>query len=315
MRAAIGVAAALAAAAACGGAGPAAPGAPGAPVAEPGAWAAGSWTWRHTSESASARVVEIEDWSLRASGGALAGWYQREVIVTSRDGSPFSCNQAASYRLRTRYQVRGRAAGDTAWLDEVAFRTEPSPCERGARATARYRLRRRGAGLELTFPGGRQLLARRPSPPARWPAAAGALGGSWQWRSRRVTPRGEVRTEIERWYLDEADGGAVVGVYRRELILEADGGGALPCSGQPRTSIVDHYLVRGFRDGDQLVLDEVAALPDRGACAGERRRHLDQASGAIYPEHVVLIWRGRNRQVLRRPGAQSSGASGAYSMR
>ena len=303
-----GLALLLVTSAACGGAGPRAPASIPQPDLPDTARIAGGWRWTHVSEADGVRRVEIEDWALRPAGRrggviALVGAYRREVFLLSLDGTPFRCNQDLTIALRSGYELRGELDGDGGWLEETAAAAEPSPCAGPRRATTRYQIAARPGRLDLTWPGGRQVLRRPPAgaiaarPVTR---ASPALSGTWRWTNRHVSPRGEVRVERETWRLEEQPGGEVRGSYRREVTRFAEDGPLAGCGGAAVATRTDEYELRGWRRGDEVLLSETAAAPGPAVCGAEPGRHLDHAGGTVYPGALELTWRGRNRQVLRR---------------
>lgn len=252
------------------------------------------------------RRVEIEHWNLARAGDRLRGEYRREVAFESVDGLPFSCNQAASYRLRTAYDLEGfldPERGDLV-LVETGYRTAPSPCEPDQRRLTRYRAHPLEDGLDLEGEGGRQTLRRddTAAPPAgTWPAARPEAAGTWRWESHEpVGPVGERRAEREQWTLTEEEGGLVTGAYERIVTVIAAAGETLACNGEGSYEYRDRYVVRGTRTGDRVTLAEVAVESEPHPCLVHEDRHLDAATGRLYPEELVLLWRGARRQVLRR---------------
>jgi len=100
----------------------------------------------------------------------------------------------------------------------------------------------------------------------------------------------------------ESAGGRVSGSYQRRVTLFNQDGRPVPCARAPLVEQVDRYAVRGWRDGDALVVEETGASPGRSPCAGPER-HLDSAQGRVYRDSIELVWRGQNRQVLTREPA------------
>jgi hypothetical protein len=261
----------------------------------------GTWRWSHASEEQGVSRRETEVWQLSAHGDRLTGSCRREIRFDSVDGTPFECSQRASYLLRTDYQLSGRVAQGRGWLEEVSYRTEPSPCEPGHRRTVRYQLALARGRLQLRWPGGRQLLRRARSSASPAPEPPRSATGRWTWSNRRVSARGEVREEVEAWTLEEAEDSELTGSYERKVVVSNADGSAHPCTGSDRHSYTDRYQVRGWRQGDAIVIAEVAAQPDDPSpCLRQSDRHLDQADGRVYPHAIELTWRGKSRQVLTR---------------
>jgi hypothetical protein len=305
----------LCAAAACG---PTpAPAPPPTPAPEPALTAAdlrGHFRWSHASDADGVRRVEIERWSLDGEGPALTGRYEREVTFVSLDGTPFECNQAVRYRLRSTVELEGTVAGRSAHLHARAYRVEASPCERGYRRLGSYEARPVPAGLALRWDGGAQTLSRdeppadaAPTAPAPDSGERAPLEGAWRWATRATADDGaELRLEVERWRLTETSPGVLEGEYVRTVTVSSPGGAEIACAGAPHYRHQDRYTVRGTRDGDRITVAEVAYEAEPHPCLHHAERHLDSAIGVLEGGYLVLTWRGKRRQVLQPYGAYSS---------
>jgi hypothetical protein len=289
----------------CGGAAPPAPPPP-PPPPSPLELAAGSFEWSHETEESGVRRLENEHWLLARAGEQLRGEYRREVVFESTDGLPFSCNQAPSYRLRSAYELEGflDPDGGALVLVETGYRTAPSPCEPAQRSLWRYQARPVEGGLELAWDGGRHMLRRAETATPRtgaWLPDRAEAAGTWRWTSHEPTSPGEARrAEREEWSLTEGEGGLVTGAYERIVTVTAPEGETLSCNGAPSYEYRDRYRVRGTRAGDRVSLAEIEVETEPHPCLVHHDRHLDAAIGRLYPEELVLTWRGDRRQVLIR---------------
>ena len=83
-----------------------------------------------------------------------------------------------------------------------------------------------------------------------------------------------------------------------------DGASQLACAGAPSWTFDDAYVVEATRDGDAWRFYELAAQPGDHPCLrATPRRHLDEATAEQIGDHLVLVWRGKRRQVLYRSEA------------
>ncbi|MCK5798235.1 MAG: hypothetical protein KAI47_13675, partial [Deltaproteobacteria bacterium] len=124
----------------------------------------GVWTWHHRSiDSEGDLKIEHETWHLFRRGRRVEGFYDRFVRIRSRDGRPFSCNEALGYENSARFRVQGVLVGEEVYLEEISYAAAPSTCETGRRRLDHYigKIRLGGAQLELRWPKGAQLLHRR----------------------------------------------------------------------------------------------------------------------------------------------------------
>ena len=273
---------------------------------------AGTWTWHHAEDRAEVRRIEREVWTLRVRGTSVNGEYRRTARLQSLDGTPFECNQHVIYELVTTYQVQGRivldARGD--WLDlhETRYETASSPCESSHRSLGAYRGRlRRPDALELSWKGGRQVLNRAVAPDPVPAEPHPEVAGTWRWNNRTVQSADQRgRVELEQWELTESENGELSGTYLRTVTVFDESGGVFDCSGQSYYQYRDRYTVRGAIEGTRVVLSETEVDPEPHDCNASDQRHLDTAIGEVVGGYLVLAWRGRNRQVLRRPAYGTS---------
>ncbi len=123
----------------------------------------GVWTWHHRSVDPEGDLkIEHETWHLFQKGRRVEGFYDRVVRIRSRDGRPFSCNEALGYANAARFRVRGLVVGGEVYLKEVSYTTAPSTCETGRRRLDRYIGKlSQGGRIQLRWPSGAQLLRRR----------------------------------------------------------------------------------------------------------------------------------------------------------
>ena len=251
----------------------------------------GHWRWSHQAVGEDGVLaVESELWRLSSDGAAVIGTCDRTVTFRSGDAVPFACSQSTEYTLRTRYHLDGTLDGAAIALREASFETAPSPCEPARRQLTAYTGTVGAARLELAWPGGRQTLARadeeRAGEPSPLVTAPGPLTGEWSWRTEQGP-----RREDERWRLDENSDGIITGTVERIVA----GGDGPDCP-----SVLERYLVRGQRTAEALALAETSFEFEVTTCERHETRTLDAASGTIYPDAIVLTWRGGKRQVLHR---------------
>lgn len=275
----------------------------------------GGWHWQHTTRVDDVRTDEREAWELAPTADwlTLRGRYRRVVEVTALDGVPFTCAQAPSYRLASEVDVVVTATAGGARIDEVAYRTAPSPCDRGLRRLAHYHAARDGHGARLAWPGGSAHLTRGLPPPPPPPlAVATAPAGPWRWSATSWTSDHRVQREDEAWELAVGDDGALTGWYRRTVEVRDPDGAIIACAGAPGYRYVDRFLVRGARDPDGgWRFDEIAAAPDPHPClAANPTRARDGAEVEVVGDALILTWRGARREVLQRPPAYWSEYAG-----
>lgn len=289
----------------------------------------GEWTWSHAGADGEVAWIERERWAFveapSASDGALRGRYQREVLFTS-SGEPFACNQSQRYVQRSQVDVSASlpgapAGGAAATLElvETAYRAEVSPCDHGFRNLGTYQAELGPTTAVLRFAGGSQTLLRvGPAPralaDARWPGDAPTLAGAWTWQGTIVSAT-ERRTQQEAWSLTVAADGTVSGTTTRHIEIRDPSGGGLACAGGAPLRIDETVTLTGQPDEDRTLLREVDAAvtssPTGHTCdAMAGARTSDSAHAELFGDAVVLMWRGKRRQVLIRPvdAAATSGA-------
>lgn len=281
-----------------------------APLVEGSALAdlAGTWRWLHREVSDGTIRIEDEQWRIRPMPGSkLAARYLRTVDIESTDRLGFPCNQRFEYQQRAIIDVEigvDGAGGFTA--REIAYETEPSPCDHAFRHLATYKLAPRGNRVDLSWPDGSQTLwhideetselARpwSPSPPAQ-------PTGAWKWSTRSVDDDGNVREESEQWELARRDDARVDGSYRRRVTVTSRDGKPLACSGTPSWSYDDVYVLDGEREEQHWHFVERAFDGGTHPCiAATPKRSLDEATAEQIGDYLVFEWRGKRRQVLYR---------------
>ncbi|MEZ4359090.1 MAG: hypothetical protein R3B48_02845 [Kofleriaceae bacterium] len=278
----------------------------------------GTWTWSHVVEDPGLRRLERERWRWRADPeGDARGEYVREVTVRS-EGAPFACNQDTSYTQRARFDVRARAVDGAIEIVETGYRVEPSPCDHGFRKLGTYRVLEAGARfVVLGFAEGHQTLRREDAPdPSAEPLAdpweaPGPVAGAWIWTSARTDERGLAREEEERWELalPEPAGGladehakVLDAIYVRRVTVRTRDGSALPCAEGSRYAYEDRYVLEGRRRGALIALRETAVAASAHPCLrAHPRRTLDTGMMEPLGAYLIITWRGKRRQVLRRP--------------
>lgn len=127
----------------------------------------GVWDWQTEAKVSTDGEGDLhsekEEWHLVDLDGKLAGYFDR-VVERRRPRGVFPCSGSPVMRTQTRYTLRGRRTGDQLFLNEVDYKSEPSPCENGGRRLDSYRGTLLSAGLLLLeWSGGQQLLRRRSS--------------------------------------------------------------------------------------------------------------------------------------------------------
>jgi hypothetical protein len=274
----------------------------------------GSWEWKLETDQDGVHRIEHERWRFtldpKAPAGALRaiGAYDRDVEFRSDDGVPFVCAQAPVYHQRARFQVTAEVGGDGATITETAYQVEPSPCDRGYRKLGSYRaaIDPRGAQLVLSWDGGSQALARVSDRPlAEVPPMPGLhprWNGAWTWSAHTMDDAGDLRDEREDWQITVGDNGVASATYVRTVTTTSATGRPIICAGTRRWTYVDRYVLDGHLDGDLLTLTEVAGDPGTHPClATTPERTLDSAVAERNGDYLELEWRGKRRQVLRRP--------------
>lgn len=287
---------------------------------------AGTWTWQLTSTSDGVAITERERWHLRpdptATGRSLraVGAYEREVVFVATDGVPFTCAQDTTYRQRTRYEVVAELADGAITITETSYRTEPGPCEHGFRALGTFAGSIRGDLLRLRWTGahradaaaapdadgGEQVLARHgnaelPAAP-RWAGLTPTWDGAWTWSVHTMDDGGDLRDEHEDWRIAIGADQVATATYVRTVTTTSRDGRPIACAGTQRWTYVDRYTLEGHLDQGVLTLTEVASDPGQHPCLAQNpRRYLDSLTGALDGDNVELEWRGKRRQVLRRP--------------
>lgn len=269
----------------------------------------GGWRWLHRTTEAGTTRIEDEAWRFQQAPGVpsrLVGRYVRTVEVRSDDRTPFRCNQRPWYRLRAVFDVEALPTPEGFAIRELAHRTEPSPCEGGARKLGAYEAALAGGRLVLRFPGGEQTLwqvdeDRAPLADDPWPAAPG-IEGSWRWDASSYDDAGNIRDESEWWQVTRRTETRLDATYRRRVTVRTPDGKRLACAGAPSWTFDDAYVLDAQRDGDRWRFHELGAEPGAHPCLRTTpRRHLDEATAEQQGDSLVLTWRGKRRQVLYRP--------------
>ena len=240
----------------------------------------------------------------------VRGRYRRDVAVVALDGTSFLCNQQPAYLQSAVFDVRVQVADGELVVDELGYRTAPSPCEPGFRRLGSYRATLDRPRIHLAWDGGEQTLQRVPDDSfaagdlelTALPAELAArLTGSWHWSLRSYDDQHQVHEEEEAWELAVADDGTAGGTYVREVTVRSGDGADLACAGAPSWRFTDRYTLRGKVVDGILDLEEVAVDAGTHPClAATPERHLDTATGVSIGEHLVLTWRGKRKQVLHR---------------
>ncbi|HWO17414.1 MAG TPA: hypothetical protein VNO30_01515 [Kofleriaceae bacterium] len=294
----------------------------------------GGWRWLHRTSEAGTTRIEDEVWRLLPMPGAptrLAGRYVRTVEVRSDDRVPFRCNQRPWYRQRAVFDVEVDITRTGFAIREIAHRAEPTPCDTGSRQLGSYAAERAGERLVLRWDGGEQTLwqiddERAPLPGDPWPAAP-PITGRWRWDASSYDDAGNVHDEREQWQITRRSETRLDATYRRRVTVRSpDGAAKLACAGAPSWTFDDAYVVELSRDRDASGssggssssggsgsggssgggwhLFEIAAQPGAHPCLrATPRRHLDEATVEQIGDHLVLVWRGKRRQVLYRDDA------------
>jgi len=278
----------------------------------------GGWRWVHRSTEAGTTRVEDEQWRFRPMPGAptrLAGRYVRTVEVHSDDRRPFRCNQRPWYRQRAVFDVEVDATTAGFAIRELAHRAEPSPCDPGERRLGAYTATLAGERLVVRWGGdggdggedaGEQTLWKvdrdpAPLPADPWPAAP-QITGRWRWDASSFDDAGNVHDESEWWEITRRSETRLDATYRRRVTVRSpDGVSPIACASAPSWTFDDAYVVEATREGEGWHLYELAATPGDHPCLrATPRRHLDEATAEQIGDHLVLVWRGKRRQVLYR---------------
>lgn len=270
----------------------------------------GGWRWLHRTSEAGTTRIEDEEWRFLPMPGAptrLVGRYVRVVEVRSDTRVPFRCNQRPWYRQRAVFDVEVDITQTAFAIREVGHRTEPTPCDAGFRRLGSYTAERAGERLVLRWDDGEQSLwkideDRAPLPKDPWPESP-PITGRWRWDASSFDDAGNVHDESEWWEVTRRTETRLDATYRRRVTVRSpDGAAKLPCAGAPSWTFDDAYVVELTRDpGGGWHLFEVAAQPGGHPCLrATPGRHLDEAVVEQVGEHLVLVWRGKRRQVLYR---------------
>jgi len=278
----------------------------------------GSWRWLHGAIVDGTYRLERERWRFdptstdEATGAAVVrGRYRRDVVVVALDGKSFLCDQQTAYVQSTVYDVRVIVDRGRLVVDELEYRTRPSPCEPGFRRLTHYRGRLSGPRLQLSWDGGEQTLSpvgaegftaadlELPALPA---APAARVAGAWHWSLRGRDKHNDVRDEAEAWDIAVSSDGTAGATYVRDVTVYSADGTRFPCAGAPSYSFTDRYTLRGTLAADgTLSLDEIAVDPGNHRCLADTpERHLDSLTAVTVGEYLILTWRGKRKQVLHR---------------
>jgi hypothetical protein len=271
----------------------------------------GGWRWLHRTSEAGTTRIEDEEWRFLPMPGAptrLVGRYVRTVEVRSDDRVPFRCNQRPWYRQRAVFDVEVDITLTGFSIRELEHRAEPTPCDAGFRQLGSYMAERAGERLVLRWDGGEQTLwkideDRAPLPGDPWPQGP-PITGRWRWDASSFDDGGNVRDESEWWEITRRTETRLDATYRRRVTVRSpDGAAKIACAGAPSWAFDDAYVVEltRDRDGGGWHLYEIADQSGDHPCLRSTpRRHLDEATVEQIGEHLVLVWRGKRRQVLYR---------------
>jgi hypothetical protein len=269
---------------------------------------AGEWRWLHHEQADGTSRVEDERWELRvAEHGGLSGSYLRTVEVRSLDGLPFPCNQRTWYVQRARFDVTITATDDGFVAHETAYDVEPSPCDHGFRRTGSYKVVPRGNRVDLRWDGGVETLWHTSDlyTAIETPWQPPSPIGQWRWHTRAYDDDGNVRDEWETWDVTRRDDATLDATYRRSVRTTSVDGTPIACAGTPSWGFDDVYALDATRE------DGLWHVRERGVGAGDHpclrdtpRRTLDEAIAEQIGDYLVLEWRGKRRQVLRRQDAE-----------
>lgn len=270
----------------------------------------GGWRWLlRTSEDGTTRI-EDETWRfapITNEPNKLAGRYVRSTEIRSEDRIPFVCNQRPWYRQRTVYDVSVELTTTGFSMKETAYRAEPGPCDHGFRKQTDYVAELWGDRMTLRWPKGSQTLWHiddddLPLPKDPWPQAP-AVTGPWRWDTNGFDDDGNVREENEWWQVTRRTDTTIDGTYRRRVTVRSPDGRPIPCANGTSWMFDDAYVFVGQREEDgEWHLNEIAAEPGDHPCLrATPRRALDEATGELLGDYLILEWRGKRRQVLYRP--------------
>ena len=278
----------------------------------------GGWRWLHGTIVEDTYRLERERWhfdpiTTDATTGAavVRGRYRRDVVVVALDGKSFLCNQQTAYVQTAVYDVRVIVEDHELVLDELEYRTQPSPCEPGFRHRTHYNGRFQRHHLALDWDGGTQTLSplaedafttadlELPALPA---SPAERFSGAWHWSMRGRDKHNDIRDEDEAWDIAVSSDGTAGGTYVRTVTIHSGDGSNFPCAGTPSYTFTDRYTLRGSLAPDAtLSLDEIAVDAGTHPClSATPDRHLDTMTAVTVGAHVVATWRGKRKQVLHR---------------
>lgn len=269
----------------------------------------GGWRWLHRETEAGATRIEDEEWRFLPMPDVptrLVGRYVRTVEIRSDDRVPFLCNQRPWYRQRAVFDLEVDITLAGFAIRELDHRTEPSPCDPGHRRLGSYSAELGGERLVLRWSGGAQTLwqiddERAPLPDDPWPAAP-EIHGSWRWDAASFDEAGHVHDESEWWEITRRSETRLDATYRRRVTVRTPDGARIACANAPSWTFDDAYVLDAQREGDRWRFHELAADPGDHPCLrATPRRHLDEALAEQIGDHLVLVWRGKRRQVLYRP--------------
>jgi hypothetical protein len=272
----------------------------------------GGWRWIHRTTEAGTTRIEDEQWRFRPLPGVptrLVGRYVRTVEVRSDDRAPFRCNQRPWYRQRAVFDVEVDATAAGFAIRELDHRAEPTPCDSGFRRLGVYTAELAGERLVVRWDGdggGTQTLWKidgelAPLPGDPWPAHPEITGG-WRWDASSFDDSGNVHDESEWWEITRRTETRLDATYRRRVTVRSpDGTSRIACASGPSWTFDDAYVLEAARDGEIWHFRELAAEPGAHPCLrATPRRHLDEATAEQIGDHLVLVWRGKRRQILYR---------------
>jgi len=268
----------------------------------------GGWRWIHRTTEGGTTRIEDEVWRFRPGPvpTRLAGRYVRTVDVRSDDRIPFRCNQRPAYRQRAVFDVEVELTAAGFAIRELAYRTEPSPCDHDFRKLGTYTAQLGGERLALTWDGGSQTLWRLDDAVTDlaedpWPATP-KIEGAWRWDLTSFDDEGNVHDESEWWEITRRSETRLDATYRRRVTVRSPDGAPIACAGAPSWTFDDAYVLDGQREEEHWHFYERAAEPGDHPCLRVTpRRNLDEATAEQRGDYLVFEWRGKRRQVLYRP--------------
>lgn len=271
----------------------------------------GGWRWIHRTTEGGTTRIEDETWRFVRGPvpTRLAGRYVRTVDVRSDDRQPFRCNQRPVYRQRAVFDVEVELGTGGFTIREVAYRTEPGPCDHDFRKLGTYAAQLGGERLALRWDGpdgGTQTLwrvddavAELPEDP--WPLVP-EIAGAWRWDLTSFDDEGNVHDESEWWEITRRNETQLDATYRRRVTVRSPDGAPIACAGAPTWTFDDAYVLDGQREEEHWHFYERAAEPGDHPCLRVTpRRNLDEATAEQLGDYLVFEWRGKRRQVLFRP--------------